>query len=247
MNKTTTRQPLLQVSNLTKSFGGLIAVNDVSFTVNSGEIIGMVGPNGSGKTTVFNLITGFLRPDRGLVKFDNVDITGWSPTGVCRIGIGRTFQASKPFLHKTVLENVMVGAFCRVNSAKQAQEIANDILQEVGLAVKADLLAKSLTIADLRRMELARMLATQPKLVLLDESMSGLNPTEIAELLSFFQKLPSRGITVFFVEHVMTAVMNLAEEIIVLNHGSLLAQGVPTEIVNNKKVVEAYLGKRYVS
>ncbi len=238
-------QPLLEVNDLTKSFGGLMAVNHVNFKINRGEIIGMVGPNGSGKTTLFNLITGFLKPDSGVVKFDNIDITGCSPTRVCRLGIGRTFQSSKPFLNKTAVENVMVGAFCRVNSAKQALETANEILQEVGLTAKAHFLARNLTIADLRRLELARMLATRPKLVLLDEVMAGLNQTEVAEVLSFFQKLPGRGITVFFVEHVMKAVMTLAQEIIVLNYGTLLAQGIPSEIAQNQKVIEAYLGKSY--
>jgi branched-chain amino acid transport system ATP-binding protein len=245
MDEGTEKQPVLRVKNLTKSFGGLNAVNDVSFTINRGEIICMVGPNGSGKTTIFNLITGFLRADKGAIEFEDLNIAGWSPNRICHLGIGRTFQLAKPFSNSTVLENVMVGAFCRVNSPKQAREIANDILEQVGLATKAYSVAKNLTIANLKRLEVAKALATQCKLVLLDEVMAGLNSTEIGEALPLLQQLPNRGITVFFIEHVMAAVMNLAEQIFVLNHGRLLAEGTPSEIANNKKVIEAYLGERY--
>lgn len=245
MSNEVAASPILEVTNLTKHFGGLTATDNVSFFADRKEIMGVIGPNGAGKSTLFNLITGFIRADKGEIQFDGEDITGCVPHQVCRKGIGRTFQLTKPFANSTVLDNVMVGAFCWTNSAKKAQEIALKKLEQVGLLAKAYQTTGNLTVANLRSLELAKALAIQPKLLLLDEVMAGLNPTEIGEALSIIRRLPQEGITVILIEHVMEAVMSTCQRVMVLCNGRVLASGTPKEITNDKRVLEAYLGEDY--
>jgi len=237
--------PILEVEKLSKSFGGLAAVSDLNFTLPQGEILGLIGPNGSGKTTAFNLITGFLKPDWGRVTFKGIDITSAPCHAVCQWGIARTFQLVKPFAHMTVLQNVMVGRTHGSDSApnmKQAKVESEEIIHFVGLREKEDKEAHSLTLADRKRLELARALATKPQLLLLDEMMSGLNQTETEEAIHLINQIRDSGISLIVVEHVMRVILGLSDRIVVLNVGVKIAEGTPQEIVNNRKVVEAYLG-----
>jgi branched-chain amino acid transport system permease protein len=242
------KSPFFAVKSLNKRFGGLVAVRDVSFQIQKGEILGLIGPNGAGKTTIFNLVTGFIPPDSGQVVFQGETITGLKPPHqICLKHIGRTFQLVKPFKDMTALENVMVGAFARVQKAQDARKRALEILAFIGLTKHRDSLASSLTIADRKRLELGRALATQPDLFLLDEVVAGLNPKETEEIISTIKKISGQGVTIFMIAHVMKAVMALSDRIIVLHHGEKIAEGTPLEISRDKRVVEAYLGEEYLA
>lgn len=234
---------LLEVTNLTKAFGGLYAVRGVSFSVQKGEVLSIIGPNGAGKTTVFNLISGFHSPTEGEIRFKGEVINRLKPHQRALRGLGRTFQIVKPFPGLSILENVMVGAFARTNSVAQARAEAMRILEFVGLHGRAHLLASTLTLAGRKRLEVARALATKPDLILLDEVSAGLNPTEVEEMIALLRRLADMGIgSVAGVEHVMQVVMTLSDRVVVLNHGELIAAGTPQEVVNNPAVIEAYLG-----
>ncbi len=237
---------LLEVKGITRTFGGLVAVRDVSFGIESGEIVGLIGPNGAGKTTLFNLVTGFLPPTRGEVQFEGRRISGLLPDRVCHRGIGRTFQTVKPFGNMTTLRNAMVGTFFREADPKRAKRAADEILEFLGLAHCREALAKNLTIADRKRLELARALGTQPKLLLLDETMAGLNPAEVADMLGLLREIRTRGITLFVIEHIMAAIMAVSDRILVLHNGGLITQGPPRQVANDQAVIDAYLGERYL-
>jgi branched-chain amino acid transport system ATP-binding protein len=232
----------LVIRGLTKRFGGLRAVQNVSFTVKENEIVALIGPNGAGKTTSFHLITGFHRPDSGSVQAFGREIVGLKPYDICGHGLARTFQVAKPFGAMTVLDNVMTGAFLRDKHTGVAREKARESIEFVGLSAKALTAAKDLTTIDQRRLEMARALATQPRLLLLDEVMAGLNPSEIDQAVALVGKLSARGLTIVIVEHVMRAIMAVARHIVVLDHGQKTAEGGPKEIVENSDVVRAYLG-----
>lgn len=236
---------LLEVDGLAKRFGGVQAVRDLSFQVREGEILGMIGPNGSGKTTTFNLITGFHRPDRGRVRLVGQDITALPPYEVCARGICRTFQIAKPFRELTVLRNVMMGTLLRRPDPAAAKARAQEILRAVGLEGRADQAAGSLTTIDQRRLEVARALGTEPKILLLDETMAGLNPTETAEAIRLIVTLREQGRTAVVVEHVMRAVMSLSDRIVVLDQGTKIAEGAPGAIATDPSVIRAYLGAEY--
>lgn len=240
-----TESALLAVEDLAKRFGGVQAVGGLSFSVRPGEILGVIGPNGSGKTTTFNLITGFYRPDRGLVRFDGKEITGRRPYEVCSLGICRTFQVAKPFRDLTVLRNVLMGTLLRHPDQAAAAGRAEEVLRLVGLEGRAHTVAGSLTTIDQRRLEVARALGTEPRLLLLDETMAGLTPTEIEEAIRLIAGLRDRGLTVVVVEHVMRAVMSLSDRIVVLDHGMKIAEGKPKEISSDPRVIQAYLGAEY--
>ncbi len=236
----------LVIRNLSKRFGGLRAVEDVSFSVKENETVALIGPNGAGKTTSFNLITGFYRPDRGSVSAFGQEIVGQRPHQICAHGLARTFQVAKPFGSMTVLDNVMTGAFLRDKHIHAAREKACEAIEFVGLIAREQTAARDLTTIDQRRLEMARALATQPRLLLLDEVMAGLNPSEIDQAVALVGKLSKRGLTIVIVEHVMRAIMAVARHIVVLDHGQKIAEGSPKEIVENPEVIRAYLGSGYV-
>jgi branched-chain amino acid transport system ATP-binding protein len=235
---------LLEVDGLSKSFRGLRAVHDASLAVPEGGIAGLIGPNGAGKTTLFNIVAGVYRPDAGSVKFGGRDISGLRPDQVCSTGIGRTFQIVKPFAGLTVLDNVVVGALQKSKTVSAAKSYAAEIVGKLGLGAKRDMLASSLTLPDRKRLEIARALATRPKLLLLDEVMAGLRPTECNQMVAMFRELNrAEGLTILLIEHVMRAVMALAQRIVVLHHGEVIARGAPDEVVRNPAVLECYLGE----
>jgi branched-chain amino acid transport system ATP-binding protein len=235
---------LLEVRGVNKHFGGLLAVSDVSFTLNEGEILGLIGPNGAGKTTLFNVVNGVYKADIGTITFSGKDITGCSPDQVVHLGLARTHQIVRPLGAMSVLANVTVGAcFGReYQSMRAARVTALEVLERVGLASRANALASSLTLAGKKRLEIARALAARPKLLLLDEVLAGLNPTEIALMIELIRKIRDSGVSVFMIEHVMQAIMNLSDRIVVLNLGRKIAEASPAEVVKNSDVVEAYLG-----
>jgi branched-chain amino acid transport system ATP-binding protein len=235
---------LLEVHAISKSFRGLKAVSDASFEIPEGSINALIGPNGAGKTTIFNMIAGVFPPDSGSIVFQGKEIQGLRPDQVCAAGIGRTFQIVKPFAGLSVLENVMVGAFLRESSAAGARKVATQILERLQLAPKRDLPASSLTLPDRKRLEVARALATRPRLLLLDEVMAGLRPTETDQIVEVFRDLNRKyGTTILLIEHVMRAVMALAQHVGVLHHGEVIARGTPQEIVRHPAVLESYLGE----
>lgn len=235
--------PALEVSNLTRRFSGLVAVNSVSFSVPKGAIVGLIGPNGAGKTTCFNLISGRLQPTAGRVSLEGIDIAGMEPERICAAGLVRTFQVVRPLPDMSVLDNVIVGALNRAKLGA-AKEYAYSVLETVGLQHKAGNLAKWLTLPDLKMLELARALATKPRILLLDEVMAGLRPSEAARISKTLLKLKTQGLTILLVEHVMKIVMSLTEKVIVLHHGEKIFEGSPQEAVTSPLVIESYLGKK---
>lgn len=235
---------LLALDGLSRRFGGLVAVDDVSFTLNAGTMTALVGPNGAGKTTCFNMIAGALAPSAGSITFDGRPITGIRSEEACRRGIGRTFQVVRPLLDMTVLENAMIGAFGWTTMIGEARDAAFEALEQVGLVEKAGLGIGSLTLPDRKMLETAKALSTRPKLLLLDEVMAGLRPPEASRVVQVLHRLVEKGLTILLVEHVMRVVMEAASEVIVLHHGAKIAQGRPEDVVRNPAVVESYLGGR---
>jgi branched-chain amino acid transport system ATP-binding protein len=233
---------MLEVTKLFKCFGGLVATNNVSFIVQPGSISALIGPNGAGKTTIFAQISGFHRPDEGDVRFEGSSLLGLMPERICMLGIARTFQIVQPFAGLTVRENIAVGAHLHRAGRKAALDHAEAVAQRVGLGPQLDKPAAALTVAGRKRLELAKALATDPKLLLLDEVMAGLNPAEIDEIIPIIRGIRQSGITILLIEHVMRAVMNLSDHAWVLNNGSLIASGTPAQIAANPQVIEAYLG-----
>jgi branched-chain amino acid transport system ATP-binding protein len=233
---------ILEIRGVSKFFGGLAANSDVSFDVNEAEIVGLIGPNGAGKTTLFNCIVGYYPPSKGEIIFDSRRMNGLQPDKVCKLGMARTWQKVRPLTNLSVLDNVVVGALRRTNSVKEAREHAHEQLRVVGLDSKSSISAGALPIGERKKLEVARVLATRPKMLLLDEVMGGLNPAESEEIIQLILAIRTKGITQMVIEHDMKAIMRLSDRIVVLNSGEKLAEGSPKEIVENPQVIEAYLG-----
>ena len=233
---------VLEVTGLCKTFGGLRAVADATLSVAAGEIVSLIGPNGAGKTTLFAMVSGFLKPDAGTVQFQRRDIKGLRPHAACRLGLARTFQVARPFPNLSVHHNIAIGAHTRYRRRNQALAIAAEVAERLGMASRLDDHAGSLTVAGRKRLELARALATRPRLLLLDEVMAGLNATEIDDIVAALRGIRATGITIVLIEHVMRAVKSLSDRAYVLNHGRMIATGTPAEITRNPDVIEAYLG-----
>jgi branched-chain amino acid transport system ATP-binding protein len=237
---------LLALERVTKRFGGLTAVREVSLEVRTGDLLGIIGPNGAGKTTLFHLISGYYAPDEGRVVFDGQDITGQPAHAISRLGLTRTFQLVKPFGNLSVLDNVMIGALTRQASTREARGDAERVIDLCGLGPHATARARALPLALRKRLEVARALATQPRLLLLDEVMAGLNPTELAAMVDLVRRLHGEGLTLIVIEHVMAAMMRLAQRIVMLHHGEKIAEGTPREITSDRRVIDAYLGEEFV-
>ncbi len=238
--------PLLEGEGVTKFFGGLAAVSDVDFSVERGEVVGLIGPNGAGKTTLFNLISGALGLKAGAIRFKDQRISGLKPNRICKMGLARTFQSVKVFGNMPAWENVLLGALFGSThgmSSADAARVATESLEFVDLSALRAVPARDLTLANQKRLEVARALATKPEMLLLDELMAGLNPTEVAQAMDLVRRIRDEGITVFMIEHVMKAIMNVCDRIIVLHHGKTIAEGTPQEIATSKTVVEVYLGE----
>jgi len=238
--------PILELDAVTKRFGGLTAVSGVSLRVAAGEILGIIGPNGAGKTTLFNVISGYYRPESGRILFASREVTGQPPHAICRLGLTRTFQLVKPFGNLSVLDNVMIGALTRLPTVSSARLEAERVVETCGLAAHAAGQARTLPIGLRKRLEVARALATRPRLLLLDEVMAGLNPTELAGMVALIRRLHADGLTLIVIEHIMAAMMRLAQRIVVLHHGEAIAEGAPAAITQDRRVVDAYLGEEFV-
>ena len=237
---------MLTLENVTKRFGGLTAVRAVSLDVRERELVGIIGPNGAGKTTLFNVVSGYYRPEEGRVVFAGSDVTGRAPHDICRLGLTRTFQIVKPFGNLSVLDNVMIGALTRTPTVRAARSDAERVVETCGLAPYATARARALPIGLRERLEVARALATRPRVLLLDEVMAGLNPTELGGMVDLIRRLHAEGLTVIVIEHIMAAMMRLAQRIVVLHHGEKIAEGTPAQIVADRRVVDAYLGEEFV-
>jgi branched-chain amino acid transport system ATP-binding protein len=238
---------LLNVQGITKRFGGLVAVHDFSLSMEAGQIVALIGPNGAGKTTAFNVISGFYKPNAGTITFNGQNITNLRPDQICKLGLTRTFQVVRPFRGISVLDNVMVGAYARTNDTHVARAKAYEALDFLGMLPLAGKMASGLPIAGRKRLEIARALATEPRLLLLDETMAGLRPAEADEVIGMVRKVSERGVGILLVEHVMRVVMSLAEQVFVLHHAEKLAEGTPETIVQNPQVIDAYLGVAHVT
>lgn len=238
---------LLSANNISKFFGGLAAVSNVSFDVHKGEILGLIGPNGAGKTTVFNMINGFYRPSKGGITFNGKDITGLKPHKICGMGIARTFQVVKPLQRMTVFDNVMASAFLRAKTRSAAMAVSEETMNFTGLYDDRNVISKGLPLGKRKRLEIARALATRPEMLLLDESCAGLNPTELNESIEIIKAIKAKGITIMIIEHHMKVIMSISDRIVVLSYGEKIAEGTPHEIGHNKTVIEAYLGEEDAS
>jgi branched-chain amino acid transport system ATP-binding protein len=237
---------MLTLEGVTKRFGGLTAVREVSFTVGAGDLLGIIGPNGAGKTTLFNLIAGAHQPDGGRILFEGRDLAGLPSHAVCRLGLTRTFQLVKPFGNLSVLDNVTIGALTRLPTVASARIEAERVIERCGLGTHAEARARALPIGLRKRLEVARALATRPRLLLLDEVMSGLNPSELIAIVALIRQLHADGLTLIVIEHIMAAMMRLAQRIVVLHHGERIAEGTPAEVAADRRVVDAYLGEEFV-
>jgi branched-chain amino acid transport system ATP-binding protein len=237
---------LLTLERVTKRFGGLTAVREVSLDVRAGDLLGIIGPNGAGKTTLFNVIAGYYRADEGRVRFDGRDITASPAHAIAELGLTRTFQIVKPFGNLSVLDNVMIGALTRLRTTREARAAAERVIDVCGLAPHAAARARALPLGLRKRLEVARALATRPRLLLLDEVMAGLNPTELGGMIELVRRLHADGLTLIVIEHIMAAMMRLARRIVMLHHGEKLAEGTPREIAGDRRVIDAYLGEEFV-
>ncbi len=237
---------MLTVDGLGKQFGGLKAIDDLSFAIEPGEILGLIGPNGAGKSTAFNCIAGVFPPSAGTITFDGKNVNGHRPWDLCKMGLARTFQIVKPFASQTVLYNVTVGGFAHCERRAEAEEKAMEVLEFLNFTNKKDVLAGNLTIADRKRLEIARALATGPKLLLLDEVMAGLRPSEVDEVVAILKKLRDSGTTILVIEHIMRAIMALSDRIVVIHFGKKIAEGTPEAVASDENVIKAYLGDEYV-
>lgn len=236
---------LLELQEVTKRFGGLVAVDRVSTRVEKGEIIGLLGPNGAGKTTLFNCIAGYYKPTSGQIRFNGRDIAGRAPEVVCTMGVARTHQVTRTFESMTVLDNVIVGTLKRVPSVSRARREALEILAFTHLAAKLDAVGTDLTVADRKRLEIARALGTRPQLLMLDEAMAGLNPNERADAVDLIRRIRATGITIMLIEHVMDVVMPVSDRVVVLDYGKKIAEDIPSKVAQDDEVIKAYLGEKY--
>lgn len=234
---------MIEVKGVSRYFGGVPALKDVSFCVDRQKILGLIGPNGAGKTTLFSIISGFLKPGKGEVLMEGEKISGHRPNILCRKGIARTFQVVRPFEEMTVLENVVTGALCRTSNISDARKKSLKILEDVDMSAKANVKGKNLPIGDRKRLELAKALATDPRVLLLDEVMAGLTPAEVNGIISLIKDLQQKGLTIIVIEHNMSAIMTISDRLVVLDHGEKIAEGMPREVADNPYVIRAYLGE----